>query len=93
MRLLVWIILGVVVYLALRKKSQNIGRPDAASGTWNGERNGSDSNSKKTTAGVAQGQGETMVCCVQCQVYVPASEAIVRGDKAYCCQAHADLVR
>lgn len=34
---------------------------------------------------------ETMVCCARCQIYLPASEAVYRGQTVYCCNEHADL--
>jgi uncharacterized protein len=77
MRALMWLILAVLVIFALRKKSQrpsNAIRPEPVAPTV-ADRNA---------------QAETMVCCDRCQVYIPASEAVTRGDKVYCCVAHAD---
>jgi uncharacterized protein len=75
MRLLMWLALAVLVILALRKKSQAQSTPS------------------RPTSEQAPDQaapGETMVCCERCQVYIPSSEAVLRGKKVYCCSAHAD---
>lgn len=37
----------------------------------------------------AQRETEKMLCCAACQTYVPQSEAVMRGERAYCCEAHA----
>ena len=34
---------------------------------------------------------ELMLSCAHCGVHVPASEAIMSGDKSYCCTEHRDL--
>lgn len=31
---------------------------------------------------------EKMVSCAQCGVYLPESDGIVDGERAYCCEAH-----
>jgi uncharacterized protein len=79
MRALMWLLLGVLVIFALRKKNQ---RP-------------SDSvNSAQMQPGqssnIDNANAETMLCCERCQVYFPASEAVMRGEKVFCCAAHAD---
>jgi uncharacterized protein len=77
MRLLMWLALAVLVIFALRKKSQT---PSSPVNPTN-ERQPENGNT-----------GETMLCCARCQVYIPASEAIFRGEKVYCCAAHADQI-
>lgn len=76
MRALMWLILAVLVVFALRKKTQ---RPTSAvtpeQAAPNADRNP---------------QAEAMVCCERCQVYIPSSEAVMRGEKVFCCVAHAD---
>lgn len=74
MRLLLWLALAVLVIFALRKKSQT---PSSAVPPANAR---SPENNET---------GETMLCCERCQVYIPASEAVLRGEKVYCCAAHA----
>jgi hypothetical protein len=77
MRFLMWLALGVLVVFALRKKAQTLVNP-----------------SEQAPADVAPadaaGNAETMVCCERCQLYIPASEAVVKERKVYCCAAHAD---
>ncbi|MES2049761.1 MAG: PP0621 family protein [Pseudomonadota bacterium] len=75
MRLLMWLALAVLVIFALRKKSQTLSSPD---------------NPSNVRPPANNDTGETMLCCERCQVYFPASEAVLRGEKVYCCAAHAD---
>jgi uncharacterized protein len=75
MRLLMWLALVILVIFAVRKKS--ITPPSSV--------RPSDARPPESN-----GTGETMLCCDRCQVYFPASEAIFRGEKAYCGAAHAD---
>lgn len=77
MRLLMWLALAVLVIFALRKKSQTPASTVNPSNPRQPE--------NKDT-------GESMLCCERCQVYFPASEAILRGEKVYCCDAHADPI-
>ena len=37
---------------------------------------------------VAQGERQKMLACAHCGVYVPQSEAVYDGGKAYCCRDH-----
>ena len=77
MRLLMWLALAILVIFALRKKSQTVSPPDVPLSPARPDDNRA---------------SETMVCCERCQVYIPASEAILRDKKVYCCTAHADQV-
>ncbi len=77
MRLLMWLALAVLVIFALRKKSLTPPSSGYPSSARQPENNDT---------------GETMLCCDRCQVYFPASEAILRGEKVYCCAAHADQI-
>ncbi|MFZ6848544.1 PP0621 family protein [Undibacterium sp. RuRC25W] len=81
MKLLVWLILIVLVVLAIRKKAKPPSTPSDTAQEWRGATADSD----------AQPATESMVCCAHCQLYLPASEAIVRGSQSYCSTAHADL--
>lgn len=76
MRLLIWLALALLVILAVRKSGRaRSGSGDA--GTAAGSRR--------------QESSEAMVRCCQCQIYLPSSEAVYRGDNAYCCTEHADM--
>ena len=33
---------------------------------------------------------DTMVRCEQCDLHIPRSQALERGGKFYCCEAHRD---
>lgn len=79
MRVLLWLVLGVLVIFALRKKSQRPANPVNPASMPTGPVNSND-------AGLA----EAMLCCERCKIYFPASEAVMRGDKVFCCSAHAD---
>jgi uncharacterized protein len=89
MKLLLWLGLAVLVYLALRKnfrsnippanRPSESARPD--SNQWADEQFTSSANAK---------QAETMLSCAHCQVYFPASEAVLRGELNYCSVEHAD---
>ena len=77
MKLLLWLLLIVMVVLALRKKSRPR-QPDVT---------------ETVAMPVARSaaDAESMVCCAHCQVYLPASEAVMRAQRSYCSSAHADL--
>lgn len=81
MKLLVWLILGVLVYLAVRK-NMKASTPEKPRSTWT-ERDPdmpTRSNGKPS---------EPMVSCAQCQVFIPSSEAVRRGEHVFCCDEHA----
>ncbi|MCH8620157.1 PP0621 family protein [Undibacterium sp. TS12] len=78
MRLLFWLGLLVLVVLALKKKIQ----PPAGSVR---------PTNPVQDAGSKGGDAEAMVCCAHCQIYLPASEAVHRGQQVYCSNEHADL--
>ncbi len=73
MKVLVWIALAVLVYLALRKKITS-----------------AQQSSQQAPPPAQTSAGETMLACATCQVFIPASEAVMRGDNAYCCAEHAN---
>lgn len=79
MRALMWLILAVLVIFALRKKSQSLSKPETPA-PMRPDAGGNTPNA----------DAETMLCCERCHVYFPASEAVMRGDKIFCCAAHAD---
>ena len=82
MKLLLWLVLGLVVLYVLRKKAraarkaaeeqQHQQRPTAA-----------------RPAGASQIEAEAMVCCAQCGVYLPESEALRNpAEKVFCSEEH-----
>ncbi|WP_423681427.1 MULTISPECIES: PP0621 family protein [unclassified Undibacterium] len=86
MKLLMWLVLAVLVILAIRKKARPLMQDSIRS------------RDAETTSGAAFDRSatsaqatETMVCCAHCQIYLPASEAVIRGQQIYCSSAHADL--
>ena len=86
MKLLVWLLLGVLVYFAVRKNlraASDKKQPDqAAANDW------ADASS---TYSANKKESEPMLNCGHCQVYFPASEAVVRGSHNFCCLEHAEL--
>ncbi|MES2106762.1 MAG: PP0621 family protein [Pseudomonadota bacterium] len=78
MRILIWLALFVLVILALRKKIQTASTPPR------------ERQDATPSGGGKAADAETMVCCASCRVYVPASEAVYKGQQAYCCEEHAN---
>jgi len=79
-KLLSWIVLGALAWLAWRvfvilQRKQARTRAGAGSGAV-GPR--------------PPATPESMIRCDRCGVYLPASEAVVDGDRRYCCAAHRD---
>lgn len=82
MRVLIWVGLIFLVILAIRKnirttinKAHKAHRNDQA---------------QMNESSVAQEKPmEAMVCCATCQVYIPASEAIIKNDVTYCSVEHS----
>lgn len=87
MKLLMWLVLAVLVILAIRKKAKPLTQDSMRS--RNAETT-SDASSFDMPA-TAAAPVETMVCCAHCQIYLPASEAVIREPQTYCSSAHADL--
>ncbi|MDB5822726.1 MAG: hypothetical protein JWR21_1430 [Herminiimonas sp.] len=77
MKLLVWIAVAVIFGLWLLQKK----RSRSVSG---GERP-EDAGKRRQPALV---EPERMLPCARCGVHVPASEALLAGDEAYCCIEH-----
>ena len=92
MRMLMWLGLAVLVYLAIRKSIQAKQPPtnsaQDASTHWSDDSFGSN----PPTRGAEQGrqQSEAMLSCEHCHVYFPASEAVLRGTQQFCSIEHAD---
>jgi uncharacterized protein len=82
MRLLVWLLLALLVVLALRKSLRR---------SLHGQSGEAGAGEERSAPAAGERPPETMVCCAHCQLHVPASEAVYRGDKAYCCEAHAQM--
>ncbi|CAN5763986.1 hypothetical protein BH11PSE12_BH11PSE12_30930 [soil metagenome] len=102
MRALLWLILAVLVIVALRKKTQlpssmwQSGRAPQAEPASESEAPvppmaASTTGSADTSDTIVDGKVEKMLCCTYCQLYIPASEAIIRDEKVFCCAAHAKL--
>ncbi|MBC3874730.1 PP0621 family protein [Undibacterium flavidum] len=84
MRLLMWLGLVVLVYFAVRK---NFRANQTRSGDTQKEEAWSDNTFPQSTGSK---RVEAMLNCAHCQVYFPASEAVVRDTLHYCSTEHAD---
>lgn len=85
MRLLMWLGLAVLVYLAVRKSFRS---NQAPSKTEQVDENAWGDNTFPQSP--ASKRVEAMLNCAHCQVYFPASEAVSRGTHQYCCIEHAE---
>lgn len=45
----------------------------------------------RPTSGAAADAKEPMVRCAHCHIYLPRSEAMLKGGETWCCDAHAKL--
>lgn len=84
-KLLSWVVLIAVAYLALRflalsqrRRERSAAAPPETPGESGGQR---------------QVGSEMMVRCAHCGVHLPASEAIHDGERTYCDRAHRDADR
>ncbi len=92
MKLLMWLLLAVLVYFAVRKNFR--------SGLNKTQQHQADQTQQKpqdnwadatSTYSANRKEGEAMLNCAHCQIYFPASEAVLQGEQNFCCQEHADL--
>lgn len=94
MKLVMWLLLGLIVYLALRSHARrnrarfrdNL-RDAAQAAAQAAKTNGPASPSFNSSAPI-----ENMVACAHCKIYLPISEATTSGTDCYfCCEEHAKL--
>ena len=93
MKIVMWLGLAVLVYLAIRK-NMRANKPPSNSAQadptqWSDETFGPAGRSTHNQNQSAS-RSETMFSCDHCQVNFPASEVVSRGSKNYCCAEHAD---
>jgi len=50
-----------------------------------------DETASRQVHGLRNSNVEQMLACARCGVYVPASEAVFRTGKVYCCEEHSTL--
>ncbi|WP_369123425.1 PP0621 family protein [Undibacterium fentianense] len=88
MRIIVWLGLAVLVYFAIRK-NMNASRTSAKKEeTRFSTEDGSSFSAARSVHQTTQ--SEAMLNCAQCQIYFPASEAVLRGNLQFCCKEHAE---
>lgn len=88
-KLLSWVALIALGYLAFRLVAISQRRREAGQQARQGQRAGS---------GVGEGGdtkvgGEMMVQCSHCGVFLPACDALIDGERAFCDPAHRDAER
>ncbi len=87
MRWLVWLIFGLVIYLAVRSRVKTM---------QNNLRNAVQAEMAAQAAAMQPPRPapppENMVACAYCQIYIPASEAVhlvtPTADRYFCCEDH-----
>lgn len=93
-KLLSWVVLAVLVYLAYRvlrvSKRRAERARDAAERVRDAPQRARNGESVRGRDGVADPAGERMVACAHCGVYLPASEALEAGGRSFCSAAHRD---
>jgi uncharacterized protein len=92
MRLLVWLLLAVIVYFAIRSRArsmqQNLRRAAEFQAQGAGHQSASQATSKPAVP------AENMVECSYCHIYLPASEAIqfkAPNHQFFCSEEHLHL--
>jgi uncharacterized protein len=82
LRILIWVGLIFLVILAIRKNIRTtINKAHKRHRNPDAQMNESSIAPEKPM--------EAMVCCATCQVYIPASEAIIKNDATYCSVEHS----
>lgn len=97
MKLVLWLLLGLLVYLALRIHTQRNRakfRDNLHKAAQAAEKAAAQTNGRAPPKSSAP--AENMVACAYCQIYLPVSEAIhlvipSSTDYYYCCDEHAKL--
>lgn len=91
MRLLVWLLLAILVYWALRNRSKGV--KENLRKAWDDKFNNAQAGGATQPGRKASAQIENMVACEFCQIYLPASEAIDFTTSSsvhyFCCEEHA----
>ena len=88
-KLLSWVALIALGYLAFRLVAISQRRSEASRQAGQAQRAGSGAGG----GGAAKAGGEMMVQCSHCGVFLPASDALIEGERAYCDRAHRDAER
>lgn len=83
---LIWLLLIVLVIAAIVAKIKRSARIVVFRTDETGHIRADDS---RRVSGLRGSNVEQMVSCAQCGIYFPASEAVFRGGKVYCCEDHA----
>lgn len=90
---LMWLLVFVLVVAAIAakiKRSARIVIFRNEDGPFRTENFGAQDNDSRQVHGLRNSNVEQMLACSKCGVYVPASEALFRSGKVYCCEEHTD---
>lgn len=96
MKLLVWLLLGLLVYWALRTQAKrNQAKRSRTKFEQDNLRNAAHTGNPTQPSPKPPAPIENMVACAYCQIYLPASEAIhlttASSDCYFCSEEHAKL--
>ncbi|NLC24958.1 hypothetical protein NB640_07005 [Oxalobacter vibrioformis] len=89
---LMWLLVFVLVIAAIVakiKRSARIVIFRNEDGRFRADKFGNDENDQRQVHGLRSSNVEQMLACARCGVYVPASEAVFRTGKVYCCEEHS----
>ena len=81
---LVWLLVFVLIIAAIVAKIKRSARVVI----FRSEDASAHAGNNKQVRGLRSSNVEQMVSCVKCGLYVPASEAVFRTGKVYCCEEH-----
>ena len=89
---LMWLLVFVLVIAAIVAKIKRsarivIFRND--DGPFHADKSAPDENNSRQVHGFRSSNVEQMLACARCGLYVPASEAVFRTGKVYCCEEHS----
>jgi uncharacterized protein len=89
---LMWLLFFVLVIVAIMariKRSARIIIFRSEDERFRAGKSGAGEDDRRQVHGFRSSNVEQMVACARCGVYVPASEAVFRTGKVYCCEEHS----
>ena len=90
MRVMIWLVLALIVYLALRSKARRM--QEDMRNTVRAEFEAQAATEAQNQPQRAPVVVENMVACAHCQIYLPASEAVhlttPNSELSFCSEAH-----
>ncbi len=89
---LMWLLVFILVIAAVVariKRSARIVIFRSEEGRFRPDQFGTPDNENRQVHGLRNSNVEQMLACARCGVYIPASEAVFRTGKVYCCEEHS----